>query len=66
MPHFSKERCNSTYIHNASAPESGWLNNQTLMCVPERQLIKVCLHRTVQCSIQRPKVAQVCGKMQLD
>lgn len=28
---FSKERYNSTYIHNFSAPENGWLNYQTLV-----------------------------------
>lgn len=63
---FSKESYNSTYIHNFSAPENGWLNKQTLMCIPERQLIKVCLRRTVQCSVQRPKVAPVGGTIQLD
>lgn len=66
MLHFSKERHNSTYIHNFSRSENGWLNNQTLMCIPERQLIKVYLQHTVQCSIQRPKASQVSGEIQLD
>lgn len=59
MPCFSKERYNSTYIHNFSAPENGWLNSQTLMYIPERQIIRSMF--TLYCAMQHTETQDSSG-----